>query len=131
MRILVTGSRDWTDRHTIEMALWKAVRGWNLSAVTVVHGACRTGADDLADQVASSAGMTVEPHPADWAQFGRRAGFVRNADMVRLGADVCLAFIGPCSDRCCLRPKPHGSHGAAGCALLAERAGIEVQRFTL
>lgn len=132
MRILITGSRDWTNRHAIEMALWRAVRwqkGQDASAVTVVHGKCRTGADALAHQVASLAGMAVEPHPADWKQFGRRAGFARNAEMVRLGADLCLAFVRPCSDPHCPRPRPHGSHGATGCALLAERAGIKVWYF--
>lgn len=131
MRILITGSRDWANRHAIEMALWAAywLKEQDISAVTMVHGACRTGADALAHRVALSTGMTVEPHPADWKQFGRRAGFVRNAEMVRLGADLCLAFIRPCSDPRCPRSGPHGSHGATSCAELAERAGIKVWHF--
>jgi hypothetical protein len=50
--------------------------------------------------------------------------------MVNLGADIALAFIGPCIKPRCPRPQPHGSHGASGCADLAEATGIPTRRFT-
>ena len=74
--------------------------------------------------------MTPEPHPADWDGFGKGAGFRRNAEMVALGADLCLTFVVPCSKRDCEKPEPHGSHGTAHCSDLAEKAGIPVRRFT-
>lgn len=115
MRILVTGSRSWTDYETLKHKLF--VWGNHRSVVTVVHGDCPHGADKMADQAARKFGWHVERHPAAWELHGRRAGFVRNADMVALGADVCLAFI------------KSASRGATMCARLAERAGILTVRI--
>jgi hypothetical protein len=116
MRILVTGSRDWDDIATVLNALIVASNG---QPVTVVHGACPTGADKIADDLCAAFRVPAERHPADWGKYGKRAGFVRNAEMVALGADVCLAFI------------RNGSKGATMTADLAERAGIRTVRFTV
>lgn len=119
MRILVTGSRDWTDWRVISKAL---LDHWGYS-VTVVHGACPTGADEIADWLCTEVLtyveciLEMERHPAEWGKYGKSAGFRRNAEMVNLGADVCLAFI------------KNGSKGATNTADLAERAGIPTRRF--
>lgn len=83
----------------------------------IVHGACPTGADAIADRLSRDHGFTVEPHPADWARHGKAAGPIRNQEMVEAGADICLSFI------------LNGSPGATGCTDMAERAGIPVRRF--
>lgn len=130
IRILVTGSRTWTDEDTIRTAFAQVISQHGPENVTVVHGACPRGADALADEVATGwTGVTVERHPADWQSFGKAAGYRRNREMVRSGADVCLAFIAECARPGCRRPRPHGTHGAAHCAELAELAGIPVRRF--
>lgn len=126
MRILITGSRDWDNLATIQIALEEIHRSrvvdQRLSQdearnITLVSGACPTGADKMCEWVAEQIGWVVERHPADWRTQGKRAGFVRNAEMVKLGADVCLAFI------------KNNSKGATMTANLAENAGIEVRRF--
>jgi hypothetical protein len=114
MRVLVTGSRDWEDeweirRHMMCFHSWIPAR--------LVSGACPYGADRMAEEIAKEYGWEVEQHPADWRQYGKRAGFVRNSFMVGLGADVCLAFI------------LNGSKGATMTADLAEKAGIRTIRI--
>jgi hypothetical protein len=124
VRILITGSRSWTDQRAIAHAIsdylhsvGSSIGGaWPLPIV--VHGGAR-GADRLADVVARNWGWTPEPHPADWARYGRSAGYRRNAAMVALGADVCLAFI------------RGDSAGATHTAALAEAAGIPTRRYRM
>ena len=139
-RVLVTGSRDWDDVITISAALEQALIDAGPRPVLVVHGACPSGADWHADHYArwlrgKGCTIDVEQHPAQghptrdfgpWPEAGPR----RNAHMVSLGADLCLAFISPCTRPRCHRPRPHPSHGASHCAHLAEQAGIPVRRWT-
>jgi YspA, cpYpsA-related SLOG family len=125
-RILVTGSRDWEDNRTIWQALASTVlANTQIDApVIVVHGACPRGADAHAaawarrTQADGRRPVAEERHPADWEQYDKAAGFRRNAEMVALGADVCLAFI------------RNGSRGASHTAGLAEAAGILTRRWT-
>jgi hypothetical protein len=126
MRILVTGSRDWTDRDSV----WSALsRHASVVGVTVVHGDRPTGADAFAQRwTEHQPDVTPEAHPADWEAHGRAAGPLRNKEMVSLGADLCLAFIGDCSSPRCNIGGKHPSHGASGCADLAETAGIPTVR---
>jgi len=115
-RILVTGSRAWIGRAALVSVLDALLA--EHGELTVVHGAA-PGADTFAHHWALSRhGATPEPHPAAWSTGGKRAGMIRNAEMVKLGADLCLAFI------------RDNSPGASHCAALAEKAGIPVRRFT-
>lgn len=117
VRILVTGSRNWTDKVTIAKAIREA---WLVEGrpygVTVVHGGAR-GADYIAGVYAKRLGFSVEVHALDdaaWKKYGKAAGPKRNQEMVDKGADICLAFI------------KDESKGATGCAAMAEKAGIPV-----
>ena len=118
-RVLVTGSRTWDDTLCISFELGLAIgqSGRPLEDVVVVSGGCPTGADAVAERVAEAYNYRVERHPADWESYGKSAGHRRNAEMVALGADICLAFI------------RNGSRGATHCASAAEKAGIPVRRF--
>jgi SLOG family YspA-like protein len=127
MRVLVTGSRTWTDETVIADALTYAAQMHGAETMTVVHGGCE-GADLVAHRVARRLGAETEPHPADWRTYGKRAGYLRNKQMVDLGADLCLAFVEPCVKPEHSGQEPHGSHGASMCADLAEAASIPTIR---
>jgi hypothetical protein len=115
-RILVTGSRDWDDPLEVRLALIRA-SVLHLPGIVVIHGACPTGADAMTAEWAADYGVRTEEHPADWGRLGKGAGPRRNAEMVALGADTCLAFI------------RGASRGATHCADTAQQAGIPVQRY--
>lgn len=90
-RVLITGSRAWVRESTIHRALDAVIHQWGTNVI-IVHGTAR-GADTIAGDYARSKGLRVEEHPADWNKYGKRAGYVRNAEMVTLDADVVLAFV--------------------------------------
>lgn len=118
MRILVTGSRDWQDANVVVEAVRDYWEGHGYGGITLIHGACPTGADAAADSLGRIHNVTVVRYHAQWATHGRAAGPIRNQLMVNDGADVCLAFI------------RRGSRGATMTADLAEKAGIPTIRYT-
>jgi YspA, cpYpsA-related SLOG family len=112
LRVLITGSRDWTDEQQVRDDLELLLM---LADLTVVHGACPTGADAHAHAWCQQyPDVAEEQHPADWAMYGRAAGPCRNVVMVGTGADLCLAYI------------RNNSRGAHGTARTARTAGIPV-----
>lgn len=118
-RILITGSREWTDTDAIITALSNAWHQFGKpDDAVLVSGACPTGADAIAEAVWGGMwSYPVERHPADWETHGKAAGPLRNQQMVDLGADVCLAF-----------PLP-GSRGTKHCMAAAEKAGIPIRVY--
>lgn len=126
MRLLVTGSRTWTDAAYIRQILDDLLGTHR--AIILYHGACPTGADHIADEwaterQANGGNVLIQRIPARWqnskGEFDRSAGMHRNAELVAAvgtgGAVACHAFI------------RDNSRGASHCAKLARRAGIPVQ----
>ncbi len=138
MRVLVTGSRSFTDYAAIHAALAEAVVD-QPGPHTLVHGEAK-GADRMAARIARGLGWTIEAHPADWNQpctahcthrGGRRdrddgsswcpsAGAKRNREMCELGADLVLAFYA----------RGAKNVGTADCVKSAGKCEIPVRRFT-
>jgi hypothetical protein len=58
---------------------------------TIMHGDAR-GIDRTAGELADALGFFVEVYPADWERHGRRAGVVRNLEMLAKRPDLVLAF---------------------------------------
>jgi hypothetical protein len=114
-RVLVTGSRTWTDTDLIGSVL-ADIDHAHPGRLTIIHGACPRGADTITDAWCRQRGVPVQAHPADWSRHGRRAGYVRNTAMVATAPDACVAFI---ADH---------SPGATHCADTAEAAGIPTTR---
>ncbi len=87
--------------------------------LTVVHGGCPKGADRLADIFARKVlKCKVIVYPADWKKHGKRAGPLRNLQMVQQSkADVALAFL------------RNNSSGTKNCRDAAKKQGLATETF--
>lgn len=86
-RVLVCGSRDWTNIESIRRKLSQLPTN-----TVIIHGGCR-GADNMAGSVARQLGMEIEIYPAQWNLYGRAAGPIRNQEMLKKGKpDFLIAF---------------------------------------
>lgn len=120
MRLLITGSRNWPFPEDIHDAIVEACSKLDVKYfkhVILVHGGAK-GADTIAAEFGEMLGMTIEEHPADWKRHGKKAGYIRNAEMADLGADLCLAFI------------YNRSRGATMMKNLCHKAGIPVEEYS-
>ena len=93
-RVLVCGSRDFADRKVIRAFMRELTvreRFHPGERIVIVHGAAR-GVDRWAGEEAKVCGFEVEEHPAQWALHGKRAGLIRNQEMLASGCTRVVAF---------------------------------------
>lgn len=86
MRVLVCGSRNFTDKEKMERVLDE------YRITTILQGDAR-GADRLSADYGRARAIPVESFPADWNSFGKGAGPIRNGQMLTIGQpDLVIAF---------------------------------------
>lgn len=89
-KLIVAGSRDFNDYHLLERELINLLRGKYPKDVEIVCGGAR-GADSLGERFAKEKGCNIKYFMADWDGLGKKAGFVRNAEMGKYAND-CILF---------------------------------------
>lgn len=123
LRVIIAGSRDFDDfpklmNNCIDILFKITDQHSDLDKIRIVSGTAR-GADQLGEQYAKITGYKVSRFPADWDGLGKRAGYVRNAEMAKFAvADgncgVLIAFW-DCKSR-----------GTKHMVDLAEKNGLEI-----
>jgi hypothetical protein len=88
-RLLVTGSRDWSDVEVIATELQFIAKKYNNVVLVSGHA---IGADRIAEDIAVGLGWVVEIHEPDWKLHGQSAGFKRNTTMLETDVQAVLAF---------------------------------------
>lgn len=98
-RVIIAGSRDFYDykllKEKCDYYLSYALKD-PLRNIIVVSGHAK-GADSLGERYAKERGLSCEIYPADWDQFGKKAGYIRNNAMANIG-DCLIAFLGAGSE---------------------------------
>ena len=96
MKVLVCGSRVWTDYKAIYDEIKKLPEN-----TIIIHGDAK-GADSLAELAARTLGLEYLAIPAEWERYKadpalrkywRRAGIDRNLKMLDMQPDLVIAFI--------------------------------------
>ncbi len=83
MKLLVAGSRSITDYRIIKNAIEISIFSFGQPS-TIISG-CARGVDKLGEKWAKENNIAVERHPALWDTYGKKAGYIRNKEMV----DAC------------------------------------------
>lgn len=111
MKVLVCGGRDFSDSAWVFRVLD------SLNPDHIIEGGA-TGADAFAQAWAIHRCKTLSTVQADWKRHGKRAGSIRNQEMIdRFHPDLVIAF--------------PGGRGTADMIRRAKKAGIEVNDVAL
>lgn len=88
-RIIVAGSRTCNDYNLISNVLSRYVRYCTENGINpeFVSGGCR-GVDTLAERFCKLHGYPIKVFNADWATYGKRAGYLRNKQMAEYAAET-------------------------------------------
>jgi hypothetical protein len=95
-RVLICGSRDFTDKAIFDQAMEKWVARHGMPNY-VIEG-CARGADRLAERWQlytnnRGHGVNIRHFPADWDKYGKAAGPIRNKQMLDEGKpQAVIAF---------------------------------------
>ena len=93
MRVIIAGGRDFTNVSVMAETLnnlQDVDHVIEIEKLTLICGMAR-GADLTAYKLFKEVGLPVEMYPADWDQYGKQAGFIRNTQMAGV-ADMLIAF---------------------------------------
>lgn len=88
-RVIIAGSRDFDDYQMLELNCNYFLKN-KLPDVEVVSGGAR-GADRLGERYAENYLLDIRVFTAEWDQFGKSAGYIRNKEMGEY-CDAGIAF---------------------------------------
>jgi hypothetical protein len=97
-KILICGGRNFNDfkfmLESVDKILTeKYEQNWP-TKVSFIHGGAK-GADSLAGLLAEGLSISCQVFMADWNQYGKQAGYIRNKQMLDEGKpDLIIAFPG-------------------------------------
>ena len=82
-RIIVAGGRSFQDYDLLKESLDKIVPQYENVEIVSGHA---NGAAILGEQYAKEHGLPCSIFPAEWSKYGKRAGFIRNSQMLEYAA---------------------------------------------
>lgn len=80
-RIIVCGSSNFDDYSLLELSLNKIFKEYSNDTIEIITGHAK-GADSLGEKYAQEKNLKCTIFKADWKQYGRAAGPIRNSQML-------------------------------------------------
>lgn len=91
VKIVVAGSRGFDNYEFMKKVLDAfLLKDYKYEEIQIISG-CANGADKLGERYADEHGCGKELMPADWDNLGKKAGYIRNAQMAEIG-DWVICF---------------------------------------
>ena len=121
VRIIIAGSRGFSDYSFLSQKLEAYIKSHPDCRFIIISGTAK-GADSLGERFAKEKGIEVKRFPAEWTKYGKRAGYLRNSQMLDFaleseGESVLMAFW------------DGRSKGTKHMIESAEKAGLETKVF--
>ena len=98
LRIIIAGSRDFNDYELLKKSAIEIITKKTIlpDLTRIVSGGAR-GADTLGERFANEMGLEISRFIPDWDGLGKRAGYVRNAEMAKFAVEdnndgILIAF---------------------------------------
>lgn len=88
LRIIIAGSRDFNDYDFLKKEVLDIVKHDNRpkKLCKIISGGAR-GADTLGEKFANEYGLEIKRFIPNWDGLGKRAGYVRNAEMAKYAVE--------------------------------------------
>ena len=112
-RVFVAGGRDFGDYSLLATSLDRILEPYQ--GIEIVSGHAKN-ADQLGEQYAREHDLPCAVFPAEWTRFGKRAGFLRNAQMLEYALKASPLVIAFWDGR---------SHGTEDMIKKARAVGVE------
>ena len=80
MKIIIAGGRDFNNYELLKKSCLKIIGSYTFSPIEIISGRA-TGADRMGEKFANEIGYPLRVFPANWEEFGKSAGFIRNKEM--------------------------------------------------
>ena len=88
LRVIIAGSRDFNDYELLKKSAIEIITKKTMlpDLTRIVSGGAR-GADTLGERFANEMGLEISRFIPDWDGLGKRAGYVRNAEMAKFAVE--------------------------------------------
>lgn len=111
-RVIIAGGRDFNQTDKAFRHIDKLLRNIDSDLIEIVEGGAK-GADVIGREYAISRGIPYKTFEADWDGLGKRAGYVRNAEMATYSTHLIAFWDGK-------------SRGTSHMIDLAKREGLRI-----